>query len=331
MFKLILSIFIGVIAGIILKNKEYIVKFSSRLLQLAVFALLYLMGIKIAIKKEVFLTQKSLLFEALVSSIILFVIFIIFILIKKLILVLIFKIKRNETKSSFLINKNEQGNNKEINSKANKSFTKNEIFSVLINVGFIIMGFLTYYFTKKIFSKDIFNDNLINNSSEVVLIALLFFVGLDLGKNMSLLKKQRLKINHFLLPFESIALTFVSSIIFCIIFSKKYVEGMIIYGGLGWYSLSSVLLSLKGLTVLAIYSFIHNVCRELIAIISAPLVAKIDPDLPILLGGATSMDVMLPFVQKYSGQIYTLASFFSGAICSISVSFIINSLIKILN
>ncbi len=105
---------------------------------------------------------------------------------------------------------------------------------------------------------------------------------------------------------------------------------MLIYGGLGWYSLSSVLLSVKGFTVIAIYSFIHNVFRELIAILTSPIVSKFDPYLPILIGGATSMDLMLPFVQKYSGNVYTLASFYSGVVCSISVSFIINGLINLM-
>jgi len=31
------------------------------------------------------------------------------------------------------------------------------------------------------------------------------------------------------------------------------------------------------------------------------------------------MDVMLPFVQRYSGRTYTLVAFYSGIVCSLAV------------
>ena len=61
------------------------------------------------------------------------------------------------------------------------------------------------------------------------------------------------------------------------------------------------------------------VFRELLAILTAPVAARLSPYLPIYLGGATSMDVMLPFVQRYSGRDYTLVSFYSGIVCSLAV------------
>jgi len=155
-------------------------------------------------------------------------------------------------------------------------------------------------------------------------------VGVDLGRNIIKLKSQKLDLKSFLLPVESILVTFFAGFLFSLIFRKNIVESEIIYAGLGWYSLSSVMLSVKGFELLAILSFIHNVCREIIAILSSPLVARIDPHLPILLGGATSMDVMLPFVQKFSGQSFTLKSFYSGAVCSFVVSFFINGLTSII-
>ena len=89
--------------------------------------------------------------------------------------------------------------------------------------------------------------------------------------------------------------------------------------GLGWYSLSSVLIAERGLLLLSILAFLHNVFRELFSILAAPLAARRSPYLPIFLGGATSMDVMLPFVQRYCGREYTLVSFYSGVVCSLAV------------
>jgi uncharacterized membrane protein YbjE (DUF340 family) len=96
-------------------------------------------------------------------------------------------------------------------------------------------------------------------------------------------------------------------------------EGALLTAGMGWYSLSSVLLAEQGMMLLSILAFIHNVFRELFAILCAPFAAKVSPMLPVYLGGATSMDVMLPFVQRYCGKEYTLVSFYSGVVCSLSV------------
>ncbi|MEJ5272761.1 MAG: lysine exporter LysO family protein [Spirochaetota bacterium] len=312
------------------------------------------MGYKLAIKKEIFFTEKSLFFKSALSAIILFLFFLLYSYIKSFIIKLIQNknLIKSCNKIEKLYDKNDENNknNKDIKSdKFNNSiedykdninigikdakdikeeknrFSFHEIIVVLINIGFIFLGFIFYFILNKFFFISL-EEIVINSISEKVLYALLLFVGMDLGRNFLILKKQKLKINSIFLPVESIAITFISSFFFSFVFGKKLIDGMIIYGGLGWYSLSSVLLSVKGLTTLSIYSFIHNVFREVIAIISAPLVARLDPNLPILIGGATSMDVMLPFVQKYSGHIFTLASFYSGMICSLSVSFIINSL-----
>ncbi len=343
MFILIISIVAGIIFGTFFKEKRFVKNNTQIFIQIIVYLLLLSMGYKMAIKKEIFIQQKALFFESLFSSFLLFFIFLIYSLMKKYIYNSIVK------KSKFYKKKNQYNNNeniseknsifddkniinkvKESDTKKNESFIKSEIFAVLINIMFILFGFILNIVLLNFFRVNFINEKIIDNIAEKILFALLFFIGIDLGINFFKLKSQKLKIDHLFLPFESILITFFSSFIFSFIFSKKIIESMLIYGGLGWYSLSSVLISVKGFSVIAILSFIHNVVRELIAIISAPIVSKLDPKLPILLGGATSMDVMLPFVQKYCGYYYTLASFFTGAICSISVSFIINSLLGLM-
>ncbi|HPC38282.1 MAG TPA: lysine exporter LysO family protein [Exilispira sp.] len=369
MLILLIFLFFGIILGYILKEKKTIIFLISKFLQITIYLLLFVMGYKLAIKKEIFLTEKSLFFKSVLSAIILFLFFLLYSYVKSFIIKLTknknlikscnkiekFYDKNDENNKNDNNNKNNNNNN---NNKYNKdirsdkfnniikddkdninigikdakdikeeknSFSFHEIIVVAINIGFIFLGFIFYFILNKFFFIRL-EEIVINSISEKVLYALLLFVGMDLGRNFLILKKQKLKINSIFLPVESIAITFISSFFFSFVFGKKLIDGMIIYGGLGWYSLSSVLLSVKGLTTLSIYSFIHNVFREVIAIISSPIVARLDPNLPILIGGATSMDVMLPFVQKYSGHIFTLASFYSGMICSLSVSFIINSL-----
>lgn len=363
MLILLIFLIFGIVLGYILKEKKTIIFLISKFLQITIYLLLFVMGYKLAIKKEIFLTEKSLFFKSALSAIILFLFFLLYSYIKSFIIKLIQNknliISCNQIEEFYDKNdENNKNNNNDNNNKYNKDiksdkfnniieddkdninivikdtkdikevknrFSFHEIIVVAINIGFIFLGFIFYFILNKFFFIRL-EEIVINSISEKVLYALLLFVGMDLGRNFLILKKQKLKINSIFLPVESIAITFISSFFFSFVFGKKLIDGMIIYGGLGWYSLSSVLLSVKGLTTLSIYSFIHNVFREVIAIISAPIVGRLDPNLPILIGGATSMDVMLPFVQKYSGHIFTLASFYSGMICSLSVSFIINSL-----
>jgi uncharacterized membrane protein YbjE (DUF340 family) len=101
--------------------------------------------------------------------------------------------------------------------------------------------------------------------------------------------------------------------------------GALLTAGMGWYSLSSAMLAERGMAALSLLAFAHNAARELLAILCAPLAARVSPLLPIYLGGATSMDVMLPFVKRYSGGEYALASFYSGAVCSMVVAPLVNA------
>lgn len=152
-----------------------------------------------------------------------------------------------------------------------------------------------------------------------ILWALLLFVGFDLGVEAHHLDLRKLPPHLLLVPVANIALSLGSGLLVGLLTKLTLREGLLLHAGLGWYSLSSVLLAERGLVLLSILAFIHNVARELLAILSAPLAARLNPYLPIYLGGATSMDVMLPFVQAHSGRAYTLVSFYSGVVCSLAV------------
>ena len=152
-----------------------------------------------------------------------------------------------------------------------------------------------------------------------ILWALLLFVGFDLGVEAHHLDLRKLPPHLLLVPAANIALSLGSGLLFGLLTKLTLREGLLLHAGLGWYSLSSVLLAAKGLALLSLLAFIHNVFRELLSILSAPLAARLSPYLPVYLGGATSMDVMLPFVQRYCGREYTLVSFYSGLVCSLAV------------
>jgi len=68
--------------------------------------------------------------------------------------------------------------------------------------------------------------------------------------------------------------------------------------GFGWYTLSSMMLASYS-TELSTLAFISNVVREILALISIPIIAKYIGDIEsIAPAGATAMDTSLPIISK---------------------------------
>lgn len=159
-----------------------------------------------------------------------------------------------------------------------------------------------------------------------ILGLLLLGIGLDLGgaaKAFAGLKKLGLRI--ILIPIGIIAGSILGAVAVALIWGKlPWNEAAAVASGFGWYSLSSVLISVNSPT-LGAASFIANVFRELIAIIFTPLIARRMGPIPSLgAAGATAMDVMLPVIAKGAGREYVPLAFFSGAVLSLSVPVFVN-------
>ncbi len=190
-----------------------------------------------------------------------------------------------------------------------------ELGAVALNAGCILGGFLVYL----ILPSSLTTGLPLGDLTDWTLRALLLFIGFDLGVELHRLDLRQLPPLLLLVPVANVALSLGTGLLLSLFTRLTPKEGLLLTAGLGWYSLSSVLLAERGMVLLSLLAFIHNVFRELLAILSAPLAARLSPYLPIYLGGATSMDVMLPFVQRYCGREYTLVSFYSGVVCSFSV------------
>ena len=94
--------------------------------------------------------------------------------------------------------------------------------------------------------------------------------------------------------------------------------------GMGWYSLSSVVIGqLRGETLGAL-ALLANLAREVVTLTMTPfLVRFVGPLAPIACGGATAMDTTLPIITRFSGKQYAVVSLFSGVVLSLSVPVLI--------
>lgn len=190
-----------------------------------------------------------------------------------------------------------------------------ELGAVALNSGWILAGFLVFLWLPAPLAAKVPADA----AGDWLLRLLLVCIGFELGADLHKLDLRKLALPMILVPFANILFSLGCGLVFSLFTRLTVKESLLLYSGLGWYSLSSVLIAGRGLALLAILAFIHNVFRELLAILSMPFAARISPYLPVYLGGATAMDVTLPFIQKYCGREYTLVAFYSGVICSLAV------------
>ncbi|SHJ49651.1 lysine exporter LysO family protein [Paramaledivibacter caminithermalis] len=156
------------------------------------------------------------------------------------------------------------------------------------------------------------------------LCLLLFFVGIDIGKNKNIIddvKSYGLKI--FLIPIMIVLGTLFGSMTASLFLKLSLFESAAVGAGLGWYSLSAIELS-KHSAELGTIAFLANVSREVIALMIIPIIAKkIGHIETIAAAGATSMDTSLPVITKATSSSISVLSFFCGVILSFLVPILV--------
>lgn len=165
---------------------------------------------------------------------------------------------------------------------------------------------------------------------DIGLMLLLFFVGIDIGLNRSVFKKvQKMGFKILLIPVMIIIGSIGGSILAGIILGIPFNEAGAIGAGLGWYTLSSILLANYS-SELATLAFLSNVVRELLAFMIIPIIAnRIGFIEAIAPAGATAMDTGLPLIAKATDSETAIIAFISGAICTFSVPILVPILISL--
>ncbi len=174
-------------------------------------------------------------------------------------------------------------------------------------------------------------DGFIAASGDLLILGLcvlLFFVGMDLGREGTVVTNfRKVGLRVLVFPFAVVAGTLVSAVLVSFFLPITARESMAVSAGFGWYTLAPVILSEYNAQVSAI-SFMYNVMREMLGIVLIPLVAKYigfveSTSLP----GAAAMDVCLPIVEKATAPNITIYSFVSGVVLSISVPILVPLLV----
>jgi uncharacterized membrane protein YbjE (DUF340 family) len=165
---------------------------------------------------------------------------------------------------------------------------------------------------------------------DIGLCLLLFFVGMDIGRNKEIINQIKSKgYKILLIPFGVALGSIVGSILGGFAFGLPINESSAIGAGFGWYSLSAIILSDYSAEVGAL-AFITNVCREVIALICIPYIAKYIGKLEAIApAGATAMDTSLPVISKATDANTAVISFITGVVLSTLVPIFVPILISI--
>lgn len=196
---------------------------------------------------------------------------------------------------------------------------KDNIFLVVIFLSGVVVGRI-----------DIFQNVFVSFSyATCLLYALMFVVGISIGNDVKTLRGfRKLSSRVILLPFLTIFGTLFGGLIASLIIQVDTISSMAISAGLGYYSLSSIILSENVGVAIGTIALLSNIFRELIAILLSPVLARyFSPFAAIAAGGATTMDVTLPFVLRTSGAEYLVPSVYHGFVCDLSVPIVVSFLV----
>lgn len=189
----------------------------------------------------------------------------------------------------------------------------------LIIVGFFALGVACGL-------ADVLPDLSQTDISFYALCALMFCVGISVGSDPQTLNSFRaLSPRLVMLPVATILGTLAGTAIISLLLQGRTLADCLAVGsGFGYYSLSSIFITEYRGAELGTVALLANICREIITLLCAPLLARwFGPLAPISAGGATTMDTTLPIIARTSGQQFVVVSIFHGFIVDFSVPFLV--------
>jgi len=158
----------------------------------------------------------------------------------------------------------------------------------------------------------------------LLLMLLVFVVGVDVGGEEKILSKMKSNLGKmFIQSFLTIVGSLLGATFVILMTDLTLKESVGAAAGLGWYSLSGIMITNLYSPMLGAISFTSNVLRELISILLIPLLSRLTSLGAISAAGATSMDTLLGLISKYTTKEETLIAFGQGIIITALVPLLI--------
>ena len=189
----------------------------------------------------------------------------------------------------------------------------------------IAMGFSVGYMWFPLDIKETLDVILMNALNIMVVIA-----GIEIGSQRHLVKK--------MLSFKAIGLivsvplgTIVGSLLggslVGFLLGMNHYDAILVSAGLGWYSLSSVVIATSYSTEVGTIAFITNVLREILSFVLIPFLARFTQLPCVAIGGATTMDSTLPVILKATNMQVGIVAFLNGLTLTLVVPILLQYLL----
>ena len=115
----------------------------------------------------------------------------------------------------------------------------------------------------------------IDSASSYMLLVLLFSVGIDMGLNKEVFTRiKELGFKILLIPAGVIIGSLCGGVLTSFLVQLSVKDSLAISAGLGWYSLSGILITEAGNPVAGTIAFLSNVFREMLTFIVVPFIAS---------------------------------------------------------
>lgn len=154
---------------------------------------------------------------------------------------------------------------------------------------------------------------------------LMLSVGVSVGANRTLIRYMKENSRSLLIvPLGVIVGSLGGGVLAGLTCGMELNTALAIASGMGWYSLTGVMLTdLAGATMGTI-AFLGNVFREILAYLVIPVLAKRwNGYVAIAMAGATSEDTTLPMIMRYTNEGMAVISVLNGMLTSLAVPFLV--------
>lgn len=188
-------------------------------------------------------------------------------------------------------------------------------------IGIIFSALFLGFFTGRFFLAPIAKP-LLDTILMTALAVMVFCAGADIGSSRQIVRRF-LTVKTLGLSLLVLLATNVGSLggglIMGYLMGVPFRDALLVSVGMGWYSLSSVLLSAAVGTETGTLAFLANALRELLTILGIPLLARFCHLPLVVVGGATSMDSTMPILLQCAGRPAAILGFVNGFLLSLEI------------
>lgn len=190
-------------------------------------------------------------------------------------------------------------------------------------VGGLIFGYL-------------FLDTGVKDTLDLILMSaldvMIFIAGIEIGSNRGILKRicnVHSALLALVIPLAVACGSICGALLLGHIAGLSAYDSLLVGGGLGWYSFSSVVISAMYSTEIGTVAFLANMMREISGFFLIPLLVRVHKFLALAPSGAATMDSGLPVVIKYTNLHVGMYSFINGLVLTLIVPVLISWLLSL--